>query len=271
MGSGDHFGAEAEANMLYAEERMSAELKKRDRERLDEIYRKGVLTPRGRRLFVFKGASPTVFDPEHYPLATDKDVKCDPLVRRLSREIEELRAQLPVQRQCPRCEVSRNTECFSRDEDVCDKCKLASLAEKPSEERRDQALRKLNSLPAFQESLLMTSICPDNEEPTMAEAGPLYQNLSDGDDPREHVSTDPGVRLHPPRAGVSHELAEQAAEATRQVLAKKDKDEFAEWVKARFADLEHRVEQSENKGAAEAARLDEKINRVHRLVLRGAR
>lgn len=167
MGSGDHFGAEAEANMLYAEERMSAELKKRDRERLDEIYRKGVLTPRGRRLFVFKGTSPTVFDPEHYPLATDKDVKCDPLVRRLSREIEELRAQLPVQRQCSRCEASRNTECFSQDEQVCDKCKLASLAEKPSEERRNQALQKLKSMPAIQESILATLQYPGNgEEPT---------------------------------------------------------------------------------------------------------
>ena len=124
-----------------------------------------MLIPRGRRLFVFRGTSPTVFDPEHYPLAADKDVKCDPLVRRLSREIEELRAQLPVRRQCSLCGASRNTECFSQDEDVCDKCKLASLAEKPSEERRDQALRKLNSLPAFQESLLITSTCPDSEEP----------------------------------------------------------------------------------------------------------
>lgn len=145
MGSGDHFGAEAEANMLYAEERMSEELKKRDRERCDEMrreeslrheqaYRKGVLTPRGRKLFVFKGASPTVFDSEHYPLATDRDVRRDPLVRRLTKEIEELQKQLPVRHQCPCCGVSRSIECFSQEEEVCDKCNLSIIFEESGEE-----------------------------------------------------------------------------------------------------------------------------------------
>jgi hypothetical protein len=147
MGSGDHFGAEAEAKMLYAEERMSEELKKRDRERCEEMrrdegrqrrqaYEEGVLRPRGRRLFVFVGASEAAFDHEHYPLAADKDVKHDPLVRGMLREIEELRAQLPIRRQCACCGAQRNAECFSQGEDVCDKCNLAHSDEESREEHQ---------------------------------------------------------------------------------------------------------------------------------------
>lgn len=73
-------------------------------------------------------------------------------------------------------------------------------------------------------------------------SGPLFTNLSDGSDPREHVSTNPRVRLHPPGSGVNHELAVQAFEATKQVLAKKDKDEFAEWVKEQFANIDRRID-----------------------------
>lgn len=148
-------------------------------------------------------------------------------------------------------------------------------AERPQSEDAGeiQTIIRLDEVGAETVTRLLEESPGPNEamQKLFSEGGPLFPNLSDGADPREHVSTDPGVRLHPPRAGANHELAEQAAEATRQVLAKKDKDEFAEWVKAHFADLEQRVEQSENRGAAEAARLDEKINRVHRLVLRGAR
>ncbi len=107
--------------------------------------------------------------------------------------------------------------------------------------------------------------------------GPLFADLSGGDDPREHCCTDPGVRFHEPYKP-NHELAKQACEATRQVLAKKDKDEFAEWVKAQFARVGQRIDLVESvvskldeKAKVEIARLDEKINGVHRRVLRGGK
>jgi len=146
MGSGDHFGAEAEANMLRAEERLNDELNRRERcaaanEQRDEeqrrrrqAYEAAVLKPRGRRLFVFTGCSETVFDPEHYRLAVDKDIRRDPLVKRLARELEEMRAQLPVRRMCSRCGASRVVDCFSQDESICDRCHLASLSDGLNEE-----------------------------------------------------------------------------------------------------------------------------------------
>lgn len=135
MGSGDHFGAEAEANMLRAEERMAEDFERRQKEqRHEEAYRRGVLTPRSRKLFVFKGESPAVFDPDHYPLATDKDVQHDPLVRRLLEEIENLRAQLPIRRQCLLCGVQRSVECFTVEEKICDRCNLTNALDESREE-----------------------------------------------------------------------------------------------------------------------------------------
>jgi hypothetical protein len=73
--------------------------------------------------------------------------------------------------------------------------------------------------------------------------GPLFLNLSDGDDPREHVSTDPGVRLEPATLKANPELAQQAAEATRAVLAQKDqKTEFEAWVRAQFKRLDQCID-----------------------------
>ena len=116
----------------------------------------------------------------------------------------------------------------------------------------------------------------------MAEGRQVFSNLCDGDDPREqveHVSTDPGVHLHPPMRA-NHELAEQAAEATRAMLSKKDKkDEFEEWVRGQFKRIDQRVDrldQAVHEIGLEGERLtgsvqqkidllEERIDRVRRL------
>ena len=133
MGSGDHFGAEAEARML---ERGISEQIRKEREkaqRREEAYQEIMVKPRTRKLFTFVGTASS-FEREHYPLAADKDIRHDPLVRRMHKEIEELKAQLPVRRQCLLCGVQRNTECFSQDEEVCDKCNLACSTDEQNEE-----------------------------------------------------------------------------------------------------------------------------------------